>query len=294
MKNRIAVVTSVDLPDLFGGEKLLIAALEQQQLTPQIVIWDDPRVDWKQFDLILIRCTWDYHEKLETFRAWLSMLSTLDVIIVNPVSTMQWNLDKNYLFELQGKDCQVIPSIRLQPEDARSLESLIDLMRVDEIVVKPTQSAGAWRTLRVNRGNAAAYESVFGEWRREQTFLLQAFMPEIISQGEWSLIFFDGEYSHSLLKRAKDGDFRVQSDHGGTVLPQQASREMQDQAQSILRSLTDMPLYARVDGVMRDGQFMLMELELIEPELFLEVDPLAVQRFASAIHHRLMRQKAGA
>ena len=292
MKNRIAVVTSVDLPDLFGGEKLLIAALEQQQLVPQIVIWDDPRVDWKQFDLILIRCTWDYHEKLDTFCAWLSMLSTLDVIIVNPVSTMQWNLDKNYLFELQGKDCQVIPSISLQPEDARSLESLIDLMRVDEIVVKPTQSAGAWRTLRVNRGNAAAYESVFGVWRREQTFLLQAFMPEIISQGEWSLIFFDGEYSHSLLKRAKDGDFRVQSDHGGTVLPQQASLDMQDQAQSILRSLTDMPLYARVDGVMRDGQFMLMELELIEPELFLEVDPLAAQRFASAIHHRLVSEKA--
>ena len=75
MKNRIAVVTSVDLPDLFGGEKLLIAALEQQQLAPQIVIWDDPLVDWKQFDLILIRCTWDYHEKLDTFRAWLSMLS---------------------------------------------------------------------------------------------------------------------------------------------------------------------------------------------------------------------------
>ena len=294
MKNRIAVVTSVDLPDLFGGEKLLIAALEQQQLAPQIVIWDDPLVDWKQFDLILIRCTWDYHEKLDTFRAWLSMLSTLDVIIVNQVSTMQWNLDKNYLFELQGKDCQVIPSISLQPEDARSLESLIDLMRVDEIVVKPTQSAGAWRTLRVNRGNAAAYEAVFGEWRREQTFLLQAFMPEIISQGEWSLIFFDGEYSHSLLKRAKDGDFRVQSDHGGTVLPQQASRDMQDQAQAILRSLTEIPLYARVDGVMRDGQFMLMELELIEPELFLEVDPLAAQRFASAIHHRLVRSKAGA
>ncbi|MBC3881072.1 hypothetical protein H8K35_00840 [Undibacterium sp. LX40W] len=289
MMKSVAIVTCADLPELFGGEKSLIPALKQLQMSPQVVVWDDPQVPWSTFDLILIRCTWDYHQKIAAFQAWLKMLSTLDALVVNDVSTMQWNLDKNYLFELQGKKCQVIPSIRLQPEDSRSLKALIDLMAVDEIVVKPTQSAGAWRTLRVNRENAAAHESEFNEWRREQSFLLQAFMPEIVSQGEWSLVFFDGQYSHSLLKRAKDGDFRVQSDHGGTVLPHQATQDMQQQAQTILQSLSKMPLYARVDGVMRAGKFMLMELELVEPELFLEVDPLAAQRFASAIHSRLAR-----
>jgi glutathione synthase/RimK-type ligase-like ATP-grasp enzyme len=162
-------------------------------------------------------------------------------------------------------------------------------MQAQEIVVKPTQSAGAWRTLRINRDNAVDHEAELGEWRAKQTFLAQAFMPEIVSEGEWSLVFFDGEYSHSLLKRAKHGDFRVQSDHGGTVEAQTATLAMQDQAQSILRSLKAMPLYARVDGVIRDGQFMLMELELIEPELFLEVDTRAAARFASAIQARLTR-----
>lgn len=289
MGKNIAIVTCSELPELFGGEKLLVPALQQMQLEPTITIWDDPQVQWSQFDLILIRCTWDYHEKLEAFKNWLDFLATLDVMVVNDVGTMRWNLNKSYLFELQSNACPVIPSIKLVPEDRRSLSSLIELMQIDEVVVKPTQSAGAWRTLRVNRANAAAHENEFNHWRQEQAFLLQAFMPEIVSQGEWSLIFFEGQYSHSLLKRAKEGDFRVQSDHGGTVLAQEATLEMQTQAQAILLSLEEMPLYARVDGVMRGGQFMLMELELIEPELFLEVDTSAAVRFASAIHARLTR-----
>lgn len=287
MKKRIAVVSCNDLPDLFGGEKLLLPALVELQYEVHIVIWNDPQVPWQSFDLVLIRCTWDYHENLAAFQTWLSMLTSLDVLVVNDVDTMFWNLDKNYLFELQSKACQVIPSLHLQPEDHRSLLDLIEAMQVDEIVVKPTQSAGAWRTLRVNRDNASAYENEFGEWRRQQAFLVQAFMPEIVTQGEWSLIFFDGQYSHSLLKCAKPGDFRVQSDHGGTVLSQQASSMMQRQAQAILQSLPSMPLYARVDGIVRGEQFLLMELELIEPELFLEIDPLAAQRFAGAIDARL-------
>lgn len=284
---RVALVTSLDLPELFGGERLLLPALVQLGAQVSICIWDDPDVDWADFDAIVIRCPWDYHEKLAAFSAWLTRLEQLQVKVLNDIATLRWNLNKNYLFELQNAGLTLIPSICLKPEDQRSLDELLATMQSDEIVVKPVQSAGAWRTLRVQKGQAALYESDFNQWRLEQDFLVQPFMPEIVTQGECSLVFFDGEYSHALIKRAKQGDFRVQSDHGGSVDVMQASPELIAQAEKILQALPRTPCYARVDGVIREGQFLLMELELLEPELFLELAPHAATLLAQAIVKRV-------
>jgi glutathione synthase/RimK-type ligase-like ATP-grasp enzyme len=279
----LAIVTSADLPELFGGEKLLLPALAQLGIHTTICIWDDPDVIWQDFDAIIIRCPWDYHEKLPAFLQWLEALHDLKLRVINELATLQWNLNKKYLFELSQQQLPVIPSFCLSPTDQHTLPELMQLLGSEELVVKPVQSAGAWRTLRVNRDNLAQMDRDFSAWRREQEFLVQPFMPEITQDGEWSLIFFQGEYSHALIKRAKAGDFRVQSDHGGTVHVIDAPVAMQAQALQILQAVKHMPCYARVDGVVRDGQFMLMELELLEPELFLELDPQAPQRFAQAI-----------
>lgn len=279
----LAIVTSADLPELFGGEKLLPPALAQLGINTTICIWDDPDVVWQDFDAVIIRCPWDYHEKLPAFLQWLETLRDLKLRVINQLATLQWNLNKKYLFELSQQQLPVIPSFCLSPSDQHTLPELMQLLGSEELVVKPVQSAGAWRTLRVNRDNLAQMDRDFSAWRREQEFLVQPFMPEIIQDGEWSLIFFQGEYSHALIKRAKAGDFRVQSDHGGTVHVIDAPAAMQAQALQILQAVKPMPCYARVDGVVRDGQFMLMELELLEPELFLELDPQAPQRFAQAI-----------
>jgi glutathione synthase/RimK-type ligase-like ATP-grasp enzyme len=283
----IALVTSADLPDLFGGEQLLPAALEALGMKVSICVWDAPHLDWTGFDAIVIRCPWDYHEKLPAFLGWLQHLEQLQLKVVNDLATLRWNLNKNYLFELQNAGLALIPSICLKPDDPRSLDELLTAMQANEIVVKPVQSAGAWRTLRIQNGHTALYENDFAQWRLEQDFLVQPFMPEIVTQGECSLVFFDGAYSHALIKRAKQGDFRVQSDHGGSVEAMQASPELIAQAEKILRALAQMPCYARVDGVIRDGQFLLMELELLEPELFLELAPHAATQLAQAIVKRV-------
>jgi len=283
----IALVTSAELPDLFGGEKLLPPALEKLGMRVSICVWDAADLDWTQFDAIVIRCPWDYHEKLPAFLAWLQHLQQLQLKVVNDVETLRWNLNKNYLFELQRAGLPLIPSICLKPDDRRSFDELLDAMKSDEIVVKPVQSAGAWRTLRVQKTQSRLYENEFEQWRLEQDFLVQPFMPEIVAQGEYSLIFFDGEYSHALIKRAKAGDFRVQSDHGGSVEAIHASSELIAQNANILHALPNMPCYARVDGIIRDGQFLLMELELLEPELFLELAPHAASRLAQAIIKRI-------
>lgn len=294
MKNQfnIAVVTSADLPELFGGEKLLLPALSKLGAQVSICIWDDPTVVWQAFDAVIIRCPWDYHEKLADFLQWLDRLRALNLNVVNDLETLTWNLNKKYLFELSQKQLAVIPSLCVTPDDQHTLPELMSMLGSEQIVIKPVQSAGAWRTLRVNSSNVAEVDRDFALWRREQDFLVQPFMPEIMEEGEWSLIFFDGQFSHALIKRAKAGDFRVQSDHGGTVHQVQAPEAMRVQAERILQALERMPCYARVDGVMRDGQFMLMELELLEPELFLELDELAPERFAQAIMARLTNSQA--
>ena len=284
---RLALVTSAELPNLFGGEQLLPPALSALGAQVSICIWTDVTVQWQSFDAVIIRCPWDYHEKLSDFLNWLNRLRELQVKVINDLDTLTWNLNKKYLFELSQKHLPVIPSLCVTPDNQRSLAELMKQLDSKQIVIKPVQSAGAWRTLRVSLENMLEVDRDFSEWRQEQDFLVQPFMPEIMSEGEWSLIFFDGKFSHALLKRAKAGDFRVQSDHGGTVHSVEVSADMQTQAQTILNALERMPCYARVDGVLRDGQFMLMELELLEPELFLELNPEAPQRFAQAIMHAL-------
>lgn len=287
MKQQIAIATCAELPDLFGGEKLLIPELERAGYRVSVEIWDNPEVDWDSFDVVLIRCTWDYHEKLEAFVAWLEHLKQSTCLVLNSLESLMWNLDKRYLFALQSKGINIIPGFCVEIVDQRPLTEIMDALDADEIVVKPVQSAGAWRTLRIHRNHLHEQASLFEQWRHELPFMAQKFMPEIVAEGEWSLVFFNGEYSHALLKRAKPGDFRVQSDHGGRVEAALATQEMREQACRVLEALPMTPCYARVDGVWRDDQFYLMELELLEPELFLEIDAQAPQRFSLAIQNAI-------
>jgi glutathione synthase/RimK-type ligase-like ATP-grasp enzyme len=280
---RIALVSSKDHPELFGGEKLLPPVLRHLGHEVDVCIWDAPEVQWQSYDAVVIRCPWDYYEKLPQFLAWLDTLAAGKVRVINDIDTLRWNLNKAYLFELAQAGLPVIPTQLVARSDQRSLQQIFDAIQSKEIVIKPVQSAGAWRTLRINQNNLADAELNFSAWRQEQDFLVQAFMPEIVAAGEWSLIYFDGQFSHALIKRAKDGDFRVQSEHGGTVLKADAPENICAQAFKILHFLPKMPCYARVDGVVRDGAFLLMELELLEPELFLEIEAQAAHRFAMAI-----------
>lgn len=287
MKQRVALLTSADHPELCLGEVLLPPALREMNVDVDICVWDDPSIAWKNYDALVLRCVWDYYKKMPQFMAWLEHIQSQGLTLINDARTLRWNLDKRYLFELAEKGCRLASSILVSREDQRPLSAWLKDFGGREMVLKPVQSASAWRTLRINQHNLDEAQAQFDTWRHEQDFILQAFMPEIVEEGEWSLVYFDGIYSHCLLKRAKQGDFRVQSDHGGTVHTAVLPPGIQEQAAAILRQLDEMPCYARVDGVIRGGQWILMELELLEPELFLEIDPAAPQRFAEAIARRL-------
>lgn len=286
-KHRIALATCKDFPELSGGEELLPPSLRNQGHEVDVCIWDAKDVVWQGYDAVVIRCPWDYYKKIPQFLAWLDGLAACEVNVINDVKTLRWNLNKTYLFELSQAGLPVIPTLLVATTDQRTLHQIFEAVQCEDIVIKPVQSAGAWRTLRINSSNLAEAASSFNVWRREHDFLVQAFMLEVVVEGELSLIYVDGQFSHAVIKRAKTGDFRVQSDHGGTVLKADAPESICTQALKILTYLPRMPCYARVDGVVRDGAFLLMELELLEPQLFLDIEGRAASRFADAISRNL-------
>ena len=250
----IALVTWRGLPELAADDRLLQQALVRRGAEARAVIWDDASVDWRSFDAIVVRSTWDYHKRADEFRAWIDRLDRLP--LWNPPAVLRANTHKSYLLELEKRGIPIVPTLFVP--------------RGESYIVKPAVSATAFRTER----HVADVD-----------LLVQPFVPEIVSEGELSFVFFGGAFSHAVRKRAAGGEFRVQSDFGGTAERIQPSQTLIEEARTIANTLGEQWLYARVDCVVRDGHLLLMELEATEPSLFL--DEAAAERFADAVLSRV-------
>jgi glutathione synthase/RimK-type ligase-like ATP-grasp enzyme len=191
-------------------------------------------------------------------------------------------MDKRYLRELEQQGIAVARTAWVGQEPVR-LEELLEERGWDDVVVKPAVSCNGWRTFRSNRARAREDEAAFQLARAAGTVMVQPFVPMIAGEGEWSLIYVRGRYSHAALKRPADGGFMVQPELGGTS---QAAIPMSCMLQDAERILTAAPgptLYARVDGVREGRRFILMELELLEPHLFFGLRPQAAEELADAL-----------
>ena len=249
-------------------------------------VWDDPSADWKSFDLILIRSVWDYHLHPAAFAAWVSRLEKLGAVLWNPAPVLLANADKSYLKALEAAGVSVVPTIWVEEGSAAKLDDLLDSRGWTEAVVKPVISAGAYRTSRVARGGAAG-RAALAEVLAHSGAMIQPYLPEIDSEGEWSFIFLGGEFSHAVLKTPRAGDFRVQEEHGGRTIRREPAPGLLAQAREAAIAGPGPWLYARVDGVRRGGELVVIELELIEPSLYLAHCPGAARRLASAVKARL-------
>ncbi|AZA78697.1 hypothetical protein EG347_14875 [Chryseobacterium sp. G0186] len=248
----------------------LINFLISKRLDVVPTIWNDNNIDWRNFDVAVIKSPWDYHNHLSEFLNWLDHIESLGVKVLNPVEIIKWNSDKHYLKDIAEKGLPVIPSEYM--EKGSSFDShFFDLFEADKLVVKPCVSAGAQNTITVSRTNFEERSLEINELLKEQDYMVQPFAEEI-KNGEWSFLFFNGKYSHCSLKTPKQGDFRVQHYHGGSISYPTPDPVHIEQAGSYLKSLPQSTLYARVDGVIINQSFYLMELELIEPYLFLNGD----------------------
>lgn len=264
------LLTDADHPDLHADDLPLVEAFVQAGWRVRPTVWSGPI---PAGDLALVRSTWDYTSHVAEFLAAVDHVASR-MPLWNPANTVRWNADKNYLLELGRKDIPIPATTVVERGSDRSLAEVLLELDCSEVVVKPVVGAGGYRTLRLDAHANEAWRSAVAV----EDLLVQEFVPEVITRGEWSLLHFGGEFSHAVLKRASDGEFRVQPQHGGGWQLQQPDRELSAAAERVLAAVEHPWVYARVDGVMTDRGFVLMELELVEPQLFFGVHPGAAKR----------------
>jgi len=285
--NRIAFVTCDRFPQLTPDDALAKAALAERGAEVVAALWTDPGVPWNDFAAVIFRSTWDYYLRPVEFAHFLDSLEPIAPRVFNPLPLLRWNSDKRYLDDLAGRGVPVLPTRRLQRGLSRTLGQLLAEEGWDEAVLKPAISAGAFRTVRVKLAEAATHEALLGEILAAGDALLQRFQPEVVTAGEVSLIFLGGAFSHAALKRPAPGDFRTQPQYGALRTAYTPGPQLLQQATRMLDAAPAKSLYARVDGLVCEGTFRLMELELIEPDLYLSFGAGAPGRFAEAILQRI-------
>lgn len=273
---RVALATEPERPNGIPDDARLTGPCAARGIALEHAVWSDPGVDWSRYDAVLQRTVWDYYQHLPAFLAW---IDALPAPVYNPPSVVRWNATKTYLLELEAAGVPVVPNRLVQP--GAELGAAMAEEGWSEAVLKPLVSAGAWRTHRLNPRELAPAQAELNA--AGAPMLLQPFLPEIQSRGEWSLLYFGGAFSHALRKVPADGDFRVQEKHGGRFLVEAPPARVHAATQHVLAALRHELLYARIDLVETAEGPLLIEAELIEPELFLRADPDAAARLAGAL-----------
>jgi hypothetical protein len=234
---------------------------------------------------IVLRSTWDYHRVPTMFRAWLESLKDSGRAVWNDASIALGNIDKVYLQQLEQRDIAIPKTIWLDRPDIESVREAMQSAGWPKAVLKPRIAATAYGTFLVAPDSDLTEDDLAPS--RASGALLQEFIPEIADRGETSLMYCEGTFSHAVIKHATPGDFRVQKDFGGSVEIAAPTHELLAFGERVLQTLPHPCLYARVDVVVSTRGPLLMELELIEPELYFLIEPIAADRFATAIAHRL-------
>ncbi len=273
------------LQQILTEDRLLIEALQMRGLKAVRKDWADPTFDWASARLAVFRTTWDYFHRFAEFSAWLEQVAPL-VQLVNSPRLIRWNIDKHYLLALEARGIPIPPTCLIRRGEAASLAQWHERCGwvEQETVLKPAISGGARHTYRIRPGQWAQYEAVFQQLIAAEDMLLQPFQHTVLTQGEVSLMVIGGRYTHAVQKIAQPGDFRVQDDFGGTVHTCLPSAEAVALAERAVAACPELPVYARVDLVRANhGGLVIMELELIEPELWLRFHPAAALQMADAL-----------
>lgn len=284
---RIALATCLALPQLDDEDAPLLPALRQVGIEGVPLVWNDPEVEWAAYDLIVVRTTWDYPNKIAAFLAWADRVAAVRPLW-NPAPMLRWNTDKRYLRELEGRGVPIVPTQWLARGESHDLQALLRDAGWDQAVLKPVVSAGARRTRMVTPDTIAEGQRFLTAQLDQRDMMLQPYVAEVSSTGELSMLYFNGRFSHAVRKIPGVGDFRVQVEHGGRVLSVQPDARGLAAGARVLDALGSDSLYARVDLLpMADGDWHLLELEVTEPSMFLTWDAAAPKRFAEAIGERL-------
>lgn len=255
MSKVVGFVTYTKEPELTASDRLLQKAFKDNHISVQAVPWDADEIEWSSFSALIIRSCWNYHQVPTKFFTWLEQISQLDILVWNPVEIVRWNSHKAYLLELEQQGIPIIPTSILKPNT--STESIFEETGYAEIIIKPSIGASSEGVKHLHKGEKIQITT---------EMLIQPYMKEI-TQGELSVVFFGDDYSHTVIK------------YPGKEALYRPDQDIINQATEIVKKIPAKLLYARVDGIIVKGKFILMELELIEPHLFIDLYPQAADSF---------------
>ena len=278
-----AFLTLDETGDFVIDDEHAIEPLSELGWLVSTVSWRQTHRPWSDFDAVIIRSTWDYWNDVPAF------LDTLDKIdmetrLANRLDLVRWNLAKTYMRDLQRQGVGIVPTLWANSLDTGFFADFQSQLGVDEIVVKPVVGANGEDAFRVSKDcTPERLESIAARFINRDC-MIQPFMPNIISEGEYSLFFFSGQYSHAILKIPAESEFRSQEERGAEILSVVPQAKLLLRARQAMETLSPAPLYARIDFIRNAvDDFLVMELELIEPSLYLRMAPQAPSRFAAAI-----------
>ncbi|MCE9540767.1 MAG: hypothetical protein K8R85_16335, partial [Bacteroidetes bacterium] len=204
-------------PSVQDEDVLLLEFLKRKGLDIHREVWTNEEVNWLDYDLVLIKAPWDYHEHITAFYNWLDMLNNSSIPLLNPYEIIKWNSDKHYLKEISDSGLNIIPTVFLEINSSLQNTSIFQQLNSEKIIIKPCISGGAKNTFVLTPDNIMLHQKSIDDLLKQEAFLMQPFIKEIETEGEWSFLFFNGKYSHSVLKKPRSGDFRVQHCYGGTI-----------------------------------------------------------------------------
>lgn len=268
-----------DIEGYVFDDDLAIPHLNELGWDVDTVSWRDKAVDWNDFEAVIIRTPWDYQKDPHAFLDVLGKIQASSARLANPLDIVEWNYSKTYLQELGDMGMSIVPSLwGEEPPTKEMFDDWLTHFGTPKIIIKPIVSATAEYTYLLSE-----FDPKLTEIFIDRKYMIQPFIESVVSEGEFSLFYFNGEYSHTILKTPKPTDFRVQEEHGGIINEVQPEPGLIQTAENILTYIGENLLYARIDLVRdSDNRFALMELELIEPSLYLRMNDGAPKRFANA------------
>lgn len=280
MQRKCAFLTLEDRAGFYIYDHLLFEPLAKRGWLVEEIPWNRPNVKWDTFEAVIIRSTWDYQLAPENFLSTLEQIESVTKLY-NPVDICRWNLNKRYLRDMQSRGVPIVPTHWLQGLARDSIESLFQTSAALRLVAKPLIGANADDTFVLGAEDPPSWnEAIYVFADRE--VMVQPFIDSIQSEGEYSLFYFGGRYSHAIVKRPAAGDYRVQEEHGGIFEPIDPDEDLVRTGSLAVEAIGQTLLYARVDLVRLDsGQPALIELELIEPSLYFEQGPNSAEMFAA-------------
>ncbi len=285
-QKRVAFLVMQEPGDFVTDYHLAIPNLQELGWDVVLVPWRSGP-DWDSFDAVYLCTPWDYPQHAEEFFAVLETIEASTAVMFNPLSMVRWNIEKTYLRDVEARGDDIVPSIFPDNISASEVDSWFAQHGSDRIVIKPTIGGNAVDAFVLERPVGEEMVDTLARTFAGRGFVVQPFIRQIQTEGEYSLFFMNGEYSHATVKIPKSGDFRVQEEHGAELHTITPPDDLLEVGHNVFSHIEPLPVYGRGDWVRDDkGRWLLMELELIEPSLYLRCDSGAPARFARAFDQR--------